>query len=155
VAANGNIELTWHTPSPFTNVSFNGTYYATAAITMDVIVTPQGNGNFNIGVNGSGASNVDVSLQIGDIPLPDSIFGIGLPDVPGLPSDSIDEAITDTVSTAIGNVSFQVYTLSTAVAAGSGLTLTLANLAVTQISGPDGAPLLTVTATPTLVPTPH
>jgi hypothetical protein len=145
VTANGPFGLEWHTPSGFPNVSFNGNYSGTCAMTADVLINVEGGfpQSLDMNVKIAALSDVDFSVTVDSISLP---AGLDIP-VPPVPTDSISAEIGSEVSSAATGMSFYVGSMRSSASVGSGLALGFANPAVMQFAAPGGVPLLAVTAT--------
>jgi hypothetical protein len=131
---NGSAGITWHTPNGFPNISISPGIGGSASLAVDVIAVPSGAAQ-QITVVIANAGNFDLSFD-------------GVPS--WLPINAVLDAIASAVAPFLEGIRFTVYTLNPIALNFAGVSgnLTLQNLNLNQISGPNG-PLLTIEAQPT------
>jgi hypothetical protein len=140
----GGADITFHTPNWLPNISFGATF--SGSLTASAILQIQQDGadqRFSIIITSAG--NFNVSVDINGLP---SIFSWLLSPV----TDALLDLISPLITSILSNFPIHVYTLSPISISPGGISMkvTLNNLALTQVAGPDGVTMVMVTAQPTL-----
>jgi hypothetical protein len=147
----GSASITWHTPNGLPNITFGGSFSGSVQVTVGLEARQSG-ANEEIFLVIEGISNLDVSISIHGLP------GI-LEELLSEIIDAILKPIVAAISAALSGYAIHVTTLKPIPLSFADLPayqLVVENLQLSQIAGPGGVPLATVTALAAFqqVPTP-